>query len=225
MKSNGKRSWLSIVVIAVLLLPAVSGGSEDQSNAQPWETVGLSAGYLISNVNTSLRLGTGLGVDIDLENLLGLDSTNSVSRVGGLWRFTDNQRHRLDLSWFSLSRNGSLKILGDITFENDEGEEITIGIGTTVDSFFDLDIYQLSYSYSYFQDDRLDLAAGIGLYIMPIDLGLSTSGLFNEQASANFTAPLPVLGLRMDVALTPRWYIRTGTQVFYVEYKILRDRS
>ena len=219
MKSNGKRSWLSIVVIAVLLLPAVSGGSEGQSNAQPWETVGLSAGYFISNVNTSLRLGTGLGVDIDLEDLLGLDSTNSVFRVGGLWRFTDNQRHRLDLSWFSLSRNGSLKILGDITFENDEGEEITIGAGTTVDSFFDLDIYQLSYSYSFFQDDRLDLAAGIGLYIMPIDLGLSTSGLFNEQASANFTAPLPVLGLRMDVALTPRWYIRTGAQVFYVEYK------
>jgi hypothetical protein len=219
MKSNGKRSWLSIVVIAVLLLPAVSGGSEGQSNAQPWETVGLSAGYFISDVDTSLRLGAGLGVDIDLEDLLGLDSTNSVFRVGGLWRFTDNQRHRLDLSWFSLSRDSTLEILGDITFENDEGEEITIGAGTTVDSFFDLDIYQLSYSYSFFQDDRLDLAAGIGLYIMPIDLGLSTSGFVNERASANFTAPLPVLGLRMDVALTPRWYIRTGTQVFYLEYK------
>ena len=98
MKSNGKRSWLSIVVVAVLFLPAVSGGSEGQSNAQPWETAGLSAGYFISAVDTSLRLGTGLGVDIDLEDLLGLDSTNSVFRVGGLWRFTDNQRHRLDLS-------------------------------------------------------------------------------------------------------------------------------
>ena len=219
MKSNGKRSWLSIVVVAVLFLPAVSGGSEGQSNAQPWETFSLSAGYFISDVDTSLRLGAGLGVDIDLEDLLGLDSTNSVFRVGGLWRFTDNQRHRLDLSWFSLSRDSTLEILGDITFENDEGEEITIGAGTTVDSFFDLDIYQLSYSYSFFQDDRLDLAAGIGLYIMPIDLGLSTSGFVNERASADFTAPLPVLGLRMDVALTPRWYIRTGTQVFYVEYE------
>jgi len=219
MKSNGKRSWLSIVVVAVLFLPAVSGGSEGQSNAQPWETAGLSAGYFISAVDTSLRLGTGLGVDIDLEDLLGLDSTNSVFRVGGLWRFTDNQRHRLDLSWFSLSRDSTLNILGDITFENDEGEEITIGAGTTVDSFFDLDIYQLAYSYSFFQDDRLDLAAGIGLYIMPIDVGLSTSGLIDEQASADFTAPLPVVGLRMDVALTPRWYIRTGTQVFYVEYE------
>lgn len=219
MKSNGMRNWLSIVVFAVLFLPAVSGGSEGQSNAQPWETVGLSAGYFISDVDTSLRLGTGLGVKIDLEDLLGLDSTNSVFRVGGLWRFTDNQRHRLDLSWFSLSRDSTLEILGDITFENDEGEEITIGAGTTVDSFFDLDIYQLSNSYSFFQDDRLDLAAGIGLYIMPIDLGLSTSGFVNERASADFTAPLPVLGLRMDVALTPRWYIRTGTQVFYVEYE------
>ncbi len=52
MKSNGMRNWLSIVVFAVLFLPAVSGGSEGQSNAQPWETVGLSAGYFISDVDT-----------------------------------------------------------------------------------------------------------------------------------------------------------------------------
>jgi hypothetical protein len=30
-----------------------------------------------------------------------------------------------------------------------------------------------------------------------------------------FTAPLPVLGLRMYFALTPQWFIRTGSQVFY----------
>ena len=33
-----------------------------------------------------------------------------------------------------------------------------------------------------------------------------------------FTAPLPVLGLRMYFALTPQWFIRTGSQVFYLEY-------
>ena len=38
------------------------------------------------------------------------------------------------------------------------------------------------------------------------------------QESESFTAPLPVLGLRMDIALTPRWFIRTGAQVFCLEY-------
>lgn len=169
-------------------------------------------------MDSGFRLGTGLGVDIDVEELLGLDSSSSVFRVGALWRFTENRRHRFDFSWFSLNRDGSRQILQDIVIEEKDGNEIPINAGSTVDAFFDLDIYQLAYSYSFLQDDRLDLAVQIGAYIMPIDVGLSVAGAIGEEGSARFTAPLPVLGLRMDVALTPRWFIRTGAQAFYLEY-------
>ena len=37
-------------------------------------------------------------------------------------------------------------------------------------------------------------------------------------ATALRRAPLPVVGLRMDIALTPKWFIRTGGQVFYIEF-------
>lgn len=218
MKDYHKKNWLAVVFVFVLLFPVAVMGAETQYSEQPWEKFGVSAGYFLSTLDTSLRLGGSLAVDIDLEDLLGLDTSNSVFRFEGLWRFTDNRRHRLNLSWFSLNRESSLRILGDITFENEAGEEITIDAGTTVDSFFDLDIYQLSYNYSFVQDERLDLSAGIGLYVMPINAGLSADKVFNNRGRAEFTAPLPVLGLRMDVALTPRWFIRTGTQAFYVEY-------
>ena len=39
-----------------------------------------------------------------------------------------------------------------------------------------------------------------------------------------FTAPLPVIGLRMDIALTPKWFVRTGTQFFYLEYENFAGR-
>jgi len=80
-----------------------------------------------------------------------------------------------------------------------------------------VDIYEVAYSYSFFQDDRINLAAGLGYYIMPMDFGLNAAGLVNEEGSARFTAPLPVLGLRMDFALTPKWFIRKGSQIFYLE--------
>ena len=88
----------------------------------------------------------------------------------------------------------------------------------TVESNFDLDIYELAYNYSFFQDDRIELAVGVGLFIMPLDFGISSSGVIEADGSARFTAPLPVFGLRMDVALTPKWFLRSGSQVFYLEY-------
>jgi len=210
---------LVVLFFVLILNTTIVWGLDASAKEEPWEKFGISAGYFISNVDTAVRLGAGIGVDIDIEDLFGLDSTTSVFRVGALWRFTDNRRHRLDLSWFSLNRDSSKRILEDITFENEEGETVTIEADTTVDAFFDLDIFQLFYRYSFLQDDRLDLAAGIGLYIMPIDLGLSAGGLVNERASADFIAPLPVVGISMDVLLAPRWYFRSGAQVFYVEYE------
>jgi hypothetical protein len=125
----------------------------------------------------------------------------------------------VDLNWFSLNREAYRRVSDDITIATDDGQITELETGLDVSSAFHLDIYQLSYSYSFFLDDRLDLAASAGAYIMPISLSLSAEGSVDKRGSADFTAPLPVLGLRMDVALTPRWFIRNGFQVFYVKYE------
>lgn len=67
-------------------------------------------------------------------------------------------------------------------------------------------------------DERIDLAVGIGVYVLPIDFGIKVSGLIDEEGSEKFTAPLPVFGLSIEVALTPKSFIRSGAQVFYLEY-------
>jgi hypothetical protein len=213
------RSFLALTTtLGVILLSQAAIAEEWNKEAKPWEKFGANVGVFMASIDSTIRLGSGIGVDIDVEKALDLDSTNSVFRADALWRFTDNRRHRLDLIWFAFRRDGNRQILEDIKIEDDDGNVITIPTGTTVDTFFDLDIYQLNYSYSFFQDERIDLAAGIGLYVMPIDFGIRISGLADEDESENFTAPLPVFNLSMDVALTPKWFIRTGAQVFYLEY-------
>ena len=212
------RNCLVLPLAGVLLLacqPALA--NELNSQEKPWKKFSVDAGVFLTTVDSSVRFGTGLGVDIDVEKALDLDSTSTVFRADALWRFTQNRRHRLDFTWFSLRRDGNRRVVDDITFEDDDGNTITIPSGTSVEAFFDLDIYELAYTYSFFQDERIDLAAGIGIYVMPIDFGIKVSGLLDEEKEEKFTAPLPVFGLRMDVALTPQWFIRTGAQVFYVE--------
>jgi len=213
-----KRKYLYVFVAACLLLFIQPALAEDPvSHDTPGEKFSLNLGYFISDVDTDLRIGSGLGVSIDVEDALGLDSTNSVFRVDALWRFTDNRRHRLDFQWFVFRRDGSNTILQDILIKDEDGHEITIPAGTQVESFFDLDIFQAAYSYSFFQDDRMDLATSIGLYIMPINFGLKTTGLVDVDETERFTAPLPTLGLRADFAITPKWFFRSGFQVFYLE--------
>jgi len=36
-------------------------------------------------------------------------------------------------------------------------------------------------------------------------------------ASESVTAPLPVFNLRADIAITPKWFLRTKAQLFYLE--------
>ena len=108
----------------------------------------MDLGYFISHTNTELSLGSGLGITVDAEDLLGLDASNSVFRIDGSWRFTDNRRHRLDMTWFSFRRDGSKTIGRDFTIKDDEDNEIKIPAGTQLRSKFDLDIYQAAYNYS-----------------------------------------------------------------------------
>ena len=215
-----KRKYLCVCLVASLFFFIKPAWAENPvSHDTPWEKFSVSLGYFISEVDTELSMGSGLRLTIDVEDLLGLDSRNSVFRVDTFWRFTDNRRHRLGLSWFSFRRDATRTVGRDFTIKGNEGNEITIKAGSLVESFFDLDIYKASYSYSFFQDNRMDIAANIGLYVMPINIGLKSTGLIRVEEKEEFAAPLPTLGIQAAFAITPKWFLRTGFEVFYLEIK------
>ncbi len=208
---------LVIAAITTLILAATCqpAFAEDQEiQATPWEKVSINLGSMVSSVDSNVRLSAnGGGVDIDLEEALGMDPTQTVFRTDIFWRFTDNQRHRAELSWFALRQDGSRQLGQDITIDG-----VTYPTGTMVNSSFDMDIYKTAYSYSFFQDERMDIAASLGLYVMPISFELTASGFLNGYTAESVTAPMPVLGLRADFALTPKWFIKGNIDIFYLEY-------
>jgi hypothetical protein len=83
-----------------------------------------------------------------------------------------------------------------------------IGPGT-VNSEFNFDIIKLKYEYSFFLDDRLDLNAGLGAFIMPIEFGVQAivGGVGSRQLAedittatlSTFTPPFPPPDKRVEI--------------------------
>jgi hypothetical protein len=218
---------LSWIVAGIFVFISVSSGTalakEKDPSKLPWNRVYVDLGYYIASLDSAFRLGSGtlgLGVDLDVENLLGLDTSDSAFRIDAGWRFTENKRHKLEFSWFAFHRDGT-KFL-DQSVEIPDGEEGKTILGPgNFDSKFDFDIIKLKYEYSFVLDDRIDLNVGAGLYVMPIEFGFTgvVDGVGQTSIVEDITAPLPVFGLGVDFAITPKWFIRQQFDGFYLEIK------
>lgn len=198
---------------------APEGSSAEEASAletgSPWEKWSLSLGGMLVTTSSSARFGlAGAGVEVNLEELLGLDSSTSSYRFEGGWRFSDNLRHRIGVSWLDLSRSGELVTRQDV----DVGSGTVIPAGTGAKAGFKMHLIRTDYSYSFVQDDRVDLAAVFGFYVAPIDVSVETTTGSGYQNSFDVTAPLPLIGLRMDFLIAPKWYLRSNISLFYLEY-------
>ena len=185
----------------------------------PWKTAYLNLGYYWATLNSSLRFGEtnlGVGVDFDVEELLGLDSGGGSFRAEGGWRFSKNKRHKVELGWFRFHRDGSTVINEVIPIPPEIGDDIGPG---RFDTTFNFDIIKVKYEYSFLLDDRLDLNLGVGLFVMPFELGIfvEAGGLGSNEISDDITAPLPVVSAGFDILVTPEWFIRQQNDFFYLK--------
>jgi hypothetical protein len=195
--------------------PVLAAGNDPV--ALPWEKAYLNLGYYLANLNSSVRLGeskTGIGLDLNVEDLLDLDSSGGVFRIEGGWRFSKNKRHKVELGWFSFNRSGSKTIVDPIEVPPELGGGTISG---QFNSTFDFDIIKAKYEYSFLLDDRVDVNIGAGLFVMPFKIGILVQSGSTRQINESITAPLPVLSLGFDIVLTPKWYLRQQTDFFYLE--------
>ena len=59
-----------------------------ESDGGPWEKWSLSLGGFAASLSNDVRIGTpGVGAEINLENALGLESSETVFRVDAAYRF------------------------------------------------------------------------------------------------------------------------------------------
>ena len=209
-----KTACICLFALMIILYSLSVNADEKENKDKPWERFSFNLGGFVTSLDSDVNLGAkGLNLEVNVEDALDMDSSVSVFRVDGFWRFSRNLRHRLDLGWFDISRDASTTLLQDIEI----GDTI-FPLGTEVTSSFDLQVFKAAYSYSFFQDDRMDLGVSFGIYVMPVAFEIEASGGFEGDEDESITAPLPVLGLRADFAITPKIFLNYSFDFFYLEY-------
>jgi len=219
---------------ATLLVPPSAAVAEDADPKLPWKRLVFFGGGMVFNFDSEIALDTSsgnLGTSINLEDVLGLEEDLVSYRIGADWRV--RPRHRFDLQYYSIKRDGNRSATGGFDFG-----DIEVGLGAGLDSTLKLDTYKASYNYSFIQTPKWDVHAGLGLHAMDLSMRLTVSGAFSikdpdgvivEDGGAvteefSVLAPLPVVGFGGAYAITPRLFLRGKVDIFALEFDDYRGQ-
>lgn len=198
-------------IAALLLMSAAATADEDPMSSRFF----VMLGGFWPDVNTTVRAdgnGGRIGTRLDFESDLGLDDRDTLFTGGIGWRIA--KRHFLDVLYFKLSRSGARTT--DISFSFKDQD---FSAQTTIDTYFDTEVFRISYGYSFIDSDRQRLLGQIGAHYTKVAAGIRRDavGAIGEEASSD--VPLPVLGLVYDYRFTPRFSVDLRAQIFRLNYE------
>jgi len=185
---------------------------ESDSSAYSWERFSVNVGGFITGLNSDIQFGnreSGLGIAINLEEALDLQTSSLVLRGEAGYLFGKRMRSSAKLGYFAFLRSSTKILETEITV----GEE-TFPIGTDVNSSYNLQIFKGTYDYTFYSDERVRLGVSAGLFIMPINFSTTALGLSEEKVQ--FIAPLPVLGVSSNFAITPKLFFKQSIDILYL---------
>ena len=178
-------------------------------------------GMFVTSSETDMQLskkGFPVGAKINTEDQLGLDNDTATFRLDGYYRFNEN--HAIYGSYYAVRSDGHRAVDSEFEWDGD-----IISAGAMVDSYFDMDIYKVNYLYSFYHNDRVELALSVGLHITSIDLGLTAHGTVNDLPSetvssgSSVTAPLPTVGFKGEYTVIPKYlFVEYQADYFYLEF-------
>jgi hypothetical protein len=185
---------------AAVETPVQSGTAVDAQKRAGWET-GAKVAYWLSNVDGDLRIdGNGIrGSTISLKDDLGI----SNAELGYVEIFGRFGRHRLTAGYLEADYSGSTIIPREIIAKGQ-----TYPAGSLVEANLKLKIMELEYQYDFLRLENV-LA---GLSVGAIGKILYTEGHTSSQAPSlalsgegNFYAPIPMLGIGVQLGLLANW--------------------
>jgi hypothetical protein len=163
----------------------------------------------------------GVGASVDFTQTLGGDSSTDAFRIDTLYRF--NERHAIGFSWYRVGLGGDKLLTQSIQIRDQ-----IVSAGAATQTSLSFNTYRLIYNYSFYRNDKVELAVSPGLYMMKTNFnfagqgaitppggGTATPGsviIVNEQ----LTLPLPSIGLVANYNITPKLQFQSRYDVFYL---------
>ena len=182
----------------------------------------LAIGGFFPRVQSTVTLTSprGFGKEFSGEDV-GLDKDLSSAWIHFNWRF--KPRHQFQAEWFLLNRDGART-----TDRPLEIGDTVIGVGASVESEMRLNVGRLTYGYSFFRDEKLDIAFLVGAHFATAKLTATAAGNVSvngtpvvggsrTESSSTKTFPLPHIGGTATYAFTPRFTGELSLLVFALD--------
>jgi hypothetical protein len=163
---------------------------------------------------------------ISVESVLGIEDSKGVLWGGARWRIS--RRNQLEFEFFQLDRDG---VQGFTNANLGVGDYI-VDTGS-IDTALDVRVGRLTYGFSLFRNDQMDIQLKAGLHIADLSMALQLMGNVCDTTigemppcpliespvveSEDITAPLPHLGGSLGYAFTPNVTARFQVIGFAIE--------
>ncbi|HKE96311.1 MAG TPA: hypothetical protein VKB34_18520 [Povalibacter sp.] len=199
-----------LLLVALCIGPAALAADDPMSHKYF-----VMVGGFWPDVDTTVRVdgnGGRIGTKLDFESDLGLDDRDALFTAGAGWRIAE--RHYLDLLYFKLARSGDHTIDIDINFRDQ-----TFTRQSDLNSFFNTEVYRISYGYAFIQNDKHLLLGQVGAHWTKVSAGVRLEGNREVSGDASSSVPLPVFGLAYDYMITPKLRLDLRAQIFRLSFE------
>ena len=151
----------------------------------------------------------GIGTNITFEDSLDMEGRKAVPSFVGRMRL--GEHWRIEAEYFALNRNGNRVIERDIQWG-----DVVFPANAQVSSSFDFSDLRVSVGYSFFKRTDKELGVAVGFHVASYDVSLATASSGNQQEDV--LAPLPVLSVYGQFALTEEWAVGGRLDRFSLSY-------
>jgi hypothetical protein len=213
-KKSFKAALVACLGLCLSAVALAGSPSDSPSGRGSKDKFSISFGSYLVRFDTTARVDSetlGTGTEIDLESDTGLGPDETEFAFDGYYRF--GKRHRIDFGTIFISRGATRQIDEPIQFEDIEFDADAI-----VTTKFSNDIVRLAYHYSFIRNSKLEAGASIGVSAFLFDASLTAEGAGGEisEAKSDFIAPIPVIGLDVDVPMGNNLYFQAGGEYFRI---------
>lgn len=182
------------------------------------DRVRVTLGAMHVSSTTTLRVDSSTGVQgtvLQGENQFGLDPSDLEPKFQVMVRA--GQRNRLSLDYFTLDRSANTTVTEPIVFR-----DVVLQPGNPLQSQLNLRMLGITYGYSFWHGEKLELAATLGITSVEIaaQAKVATEAVHINQTEDE-AGPFPTPGFDATFVLGKHFYIDGRVQYLSVHIKEL----
>jgi len=177
------------------------------------DRIRVSLGAMRTSNSTTLRVDSSSGIPgtvLNGESQFGLDASDIEPKFQVMLRA--GGRNRLRLDYFTLDRTGNAIVSQPIVFR-----DAVLQTGDPLQSLLNLRLFTLTYGYSFWHTEKLEIAATAGITSVDISTQakVQTAAVHINQLQ-NVAGPYPTPGIDVTWVASKRFYLDGRVQYLSV---------